>query len=574
MSPEGVSARKRRKQEDDVEKDVSEPSAIVKVTKPSKRGRTGKLAALTQMPLDILYEILCYLTSADLLKLSRMSKAFRRVLLNSSSVSVWKAARRNIGLPECPPDMTEPQWANLAFSSHCHYCFTNGVRSVEWRFRMRVCAKCAKQHLTETRFMPRLGDIPSELLVPNRPAIRHWKTVYVTAQYEKVLCDFSLLAKAEDTDAFLLQRKKEVVEITAHAQKCEIWAKNQNEDRAMKRDRLRVERKNAIVQKLKALGWEKDLESIRYPDDLGDHKHVKAPQRLTERIWANIQGPVIEFMTEMRKKRIERERKAVFMQRKRVAMTVLQEYKNSRLPDEEIMPEAADFCHMSPVKAVIDQSVDVSVDAASFSHIIPEFPSLFATWRDDIRLQLCSVLQRSDGPDVYFHDLGFWFPDFKRRIIPKTDEEALAMLDLASTIFVCRDCGPSLFTFLDMGLGQLQPIFYPEVLGHTCLTRRYIYGVLTNNDPADPSLDLTNATLKRTRWSPRALTLNASIQCIAEELILESGLDPKVATTTDMDELNMYYACLSCAGIHTDARLVAPVYKWRDAVSWRPDSCS
>lgn len=41
--------------------------------------------------------------------------------MSKCSISVWKSARANeLGLPECPPDMIEPQWASLLFSQHCH----------------------------------------------------------------------------------------------------------------------------------------------------------------------------------------------------------------------------------------------------------------------------------------------------------------------------------------------------------------------------------------------------------------------------------------------------------------------
>lgn len=54
MPPKWATTRKRRKQEDEGE---NEAVTLVQTPKPSKRGRAGKLAGLTQMPLDILYEV-------------------------------------------------------------------------------------------------------------------------------------------------------------------------------------------------------------------------------------------------------------------------------------------------------------------------------------------------------------------------------------------------------------------------------------------------------------------------------------------------------------------------------------
>jgi hypothetical protein len=55
MPPKRATARKRRKQEDEAGMTVDD--ALVQV--PKKRGRVGKLAGLTEMPIDILYEVRC-----------------------------------------------------------------------------------------------------------------------------------------------------------------------------------------------------------------------------------------------------------------------------------------------------------------------------------------------------------------------------------------------------------------------------------------------------------------------------------------------------------------------------------
>jgi hypothetical protein len=41
--------------------------------------------------------------------------------MRRSAVSVWKDARANIeGFPGLPEDLTEPQYASLAFDPFCH----------------------------------------------------------------------------------------------------------------------------------------------------------------------------------------------------------------------------------------------------------------------------------------------------------------------------------------------------------------------------------------------------------------------------------------------------------------------
>lgn len=125
-----------------------------------------------------LLQIFSHLHPYDLLRISRTTKEFRRILLHKSSISTWKSSFEEIrDLPPCPPEMCEPAWANLVFSPHCHvccfiilfsvsfrvlppplqYCLAPGIRNVEWKFRTRVCSKCAPSvfvTLSSSRFTP------------------------------------------------------------------------------------------------------------------------------------------------------------------------------------------------------------------------------------------------------------------------------------------------------------------------------------------------------------------------------------------------------------------------------------
>jgi hypothetical protein len=91
---------------------------------------------LPEMPVDILlevryqqpnplcslsYQIFSLLNPLDIVRLARTTKALRRILMSHSAIAVWKAAlTREPEFHNMPTDMNEPQWANLAFSNHCH----------------------------------------------------------------------------------------------------------------------------------------------------------------------------------------------------------------------------------------------------------------------------------------------------------------------------------------------------------------------------------------------------------------------------------------------------------------------
>src|SRR5882762_4357344 len=70
-------------------------------------------------------QITAQLEPLDILHLSRVSKHFRLTFASKHSRHIWVAARQNISMPECPSDLTEPQYAALIFEPTCQVrCFS------------------------------------------------------------------------------------------------------------------------------------------------------------------------------------------------------------------------------------------------------------------------------------------------------------------------------------------------------------------------------------------------------------------------------------------------------------------
>lgn len=107
---------------------------------PQKTKKKGKLSLMvTTMPMEVITEVsdlsslsaqsseyfacqICtYLLPLDLLHLARSSKMFARFLLRPSASRVWAIARLQVPrLPDCPPDLSEQQYANFIFGTHCN----------------------------------------------------------------------------------------------------------------------------------------------------------------------------------------------------------------------------------------------------------------------------------------------------------------------------------------------------------------------------------------------------------------------------------------------------------------------
>jgi len=67
-------------------------------------------------------QIVSYMHPSDLLRISRVSKHFRSMLMTKNAVSFWRAARKNIGMPNPPPDLNDAQYVALIFENICNVC--------------------------------------------------------------------------------------------------------------------------------------------------------------------------------------------------------------------------------------------------------------------------------------------------------------------------------------------------------------------------------------------------------------------------------------------------------------------
>ncbi|KAL6300750.1 hypothetical protein BKA93DRAFT_752464 [Sparassis latifolia] len=115
--------------------------------KQESQVRSRRPRQMPELPFDVLYEIFCCLHPMDLLNLARSSKPLRDILLSRSLVTAWKKARSNVkDLPDCPPDLNEPGYANLLFSPHCHDVGNNEEKSRAFEEQMIESSKAVEMH--------------------------------------------------------------------------------------------------------------------------------------------------------------------------------------------------------------------------------------------------------------------------------------------------------------------------------------------------------------------------------------------------------------------------------------------
>ncbi|KAJ7657980.1 hypothetical protein B0H17DRAFT_1097534 [Mycena rosella] len=527
MDAESSTARRPTKKR----KSDTAPSAA-SAPKRARTSKKGRLAGLLDISLDVVFEIFGNLQPLDLLRLSRTSKEFRRLLMHRSSVTIWRSSLNNVpNLPPCAPGMTEPQWASLVFDATCHIC-QKIARKVDWGLFIRICNKCAKQHL-DTQFRPLESvDMASLLnIIPTRSdPMKPYNRVYLRQALTDIRVKYNAIQDSEEQKKFVEDRKELVKSLEEHTALCETWSESVAENRSTELADLKEERYTAIIAKLTALGWGTELDSMLPSDSLKSHKLVKQPNVLTERTWKTIKPEMLNYMQQMKAKRLAREHAALVVERRAIATKVLRTFKRSQLPWTDIMPGAADFCDFPEIKTVLKQPAEVEVDEHSFESMLPAFPGMIATWREEAVKQLVLTRKRGCKEDAQ-----------------EDDDEIKTRLKLATSVFKCNSCGDDdgdsyfgdIQSFDDgFGLGvRCRPLYWPRVLAHRCLTRAPDYAMLLMF--MDGARDVP--------WRASILSVDTRVAGIVKKIVEACGMDAATTTVDDLDAADPRLACHVCA---------------------------
>ena len=132
-----------------------------------------------------------------------------------------------------------------------------------------------------------------------------------------------------------------------------------------------------------------------------------------------------------------------------------------------------------------------------------------------------------------------------------TDEELCQKLALASTVFTCNcNCGgyDSSFDYSDNEddyWSVSKVLFYSQVMGRSCLTR-VPKMFLWELSASDPSCRLDSCRSERKRWDSSNLSLHTPASRTARHIIQLAGLDPDLATSHQMDQLEVRFGCNAC----------------------------
>lgn len=75
--------------------------------------------------------------------MARSCKTLRNFFMLKASAHVWAASREALNIPDCPPDLSEPQYVDLLFMKGCYVSLISYIIT---RFLSGTCS-CAKHVL-------------------------------------------------------------------------------------------------------------------------------------------------------------------------------------------------------------------------------------------------------------------------------------------------------------------------------------------------------------------------------------------------------------------------------------------
>ncbi|KAL1685994.1 hypothetical protein GGG16DRAFT_65157 [Schizophyllum commune] len=498
---------------------------------PRARRTRKRASRLLRMPLDIIYEapltsslypqILARLAPQDLLSMSRVTKAFRGMLLDRASAqTIWRNALARVpGLPPPPKGMSEPRLVYLIYGTNCqasamHFCGSSRQVDACFSARMRLCLKCEKTRFVEYEDLPTYhilkhffpaGSLDMVNYIPyieriNRGRRQQLFCVRSAARLTREVMDMASGSSKRRMTRDEMHERQQQNNLVRVAYYAAAGLEHSREEDA-ERDRRRRAREAEVIRRLKALGFEKELAT--YPDALRQasylrNKAVKSTNPLSDKHWDRMRGVAVAELKKLYRFRAVSDTTKALSARHKVLVDTYTDFRRS-LPFRAPVPTVGVIANAPSVRALLTQppqqpTPTPAIMQAALAAVPPAF---FEDWR----------MAREDTLLVIIHSRTLSDPCAAAVFAPGSLTRAT--LRLASTVFMNPRTG-ALFS-------------YPHVL-------------------CAPALDIRPPQRPDERGrDPRQLTVRAECARIVRRMAELAGLDPWTTTALEMDELDAWY---------------------------------
>ncbi|KAH8833297.1 hypothetical protein DL96DRAFT_1811799 [Flagelloscypha sp. PMI_526] len=495
---------------------------------------------LDLMPLDVVLEACSHLTSEDLLNLIRTTKALRALLLDRfGAAGAWKCARANYfpALPHCPDDMSEPEYANLLFDTHCHVCMKSRSHEIIWAARIRCCRECLGEgFMSPTELQYHLEQeygagkevvegFPLTQVVPGCPmqVENHWSYYRQDIWYysieiaEQYLDEYKVAWQNSDPRALSEWLRVKVADIASrqeHAILADEWLLAQRDEKALSNARKKEERGEQIISRLGGLGYEQDIAKLseRQRSELLTLPGARSIKPLTDKDWRSLLPSLRSYLDDARVERQQRERTAVIISRITAMIGALGNVE----PKIDSAPRFVDLLGFDPrFKGVLFNFPEDEPEffADDFQDILQDLPQIVGSWREATDSALLDILRSAK--------------DFEHLEPTKND------LTSPRTLFDCH-CGS----------GHLN-LRYDEVLERQCYNSRPWWAYAAYDSRNCSSLD-EYALVRQLglSWTADKLKYCQEFSDLRRTSLELAGFDPASVTWTQVDDKKDMQLCL------------------------------
>ncbi|KAG9124647.1 hypothetical protein FRC07_010799 [Ceratobasidium sp. 392] len=287
-------------------------SAKTPVRKKQVKSKSTRVVGLADMPIKILTQIASNLEPIDVIFLARLNKHFRNLLMKRSSIDIWRGSMENVlGLPECPPDMSEPRYLALVFLKTCTSCGKAGKTEIDEVLRVRLCGSCRKTCLVVWNTVPAgiMALIPfSGKIAPNPRRSNAYSlradVPGLVAEMEKV----KKLNNKEAHQAWAAEKREIVQKRLQHAQLLREFFEIMELFREQEVEDAKADRKEEIERRLEEMGWIFEDMDFDYPGCTNKRawlELVSEPKPLTDRGWPSLKSKLVTLLEGNRKQRLE-----------------------------------------------------------------------------------------------------------------------------------------------------------------------------------------------------------------------------------------------------------------------------
>ncbi|KAI9065744.1 hypothetical protein FKP32DRAFT_457218 [Trametes sanguinea] len=507
------------------------------------RGRRGSLKDLPEMPIDILNEIFSYLHPTDLLSLVRTNKAFRRFLLDSRNVRMWRVCREGADdIPPLPPFLSEPAFAHLLFAPFCHGCGKSPVHKVLWIWFTRYCQQCSQERRGYISNYPKFLDgVPDRqmlvksdrkyseflsLINPNEReySYQRWNN-YHKPQLERFLQEWEAAESSEARKELLERQKALVLEMRKHQRVLEKWWERRQEDRSDQLNEIRKQRYSEVCTRLEKAGWGKELARLRASSD-GQAQLRRIPAlhqatKLTDKAFETISQQMEGLLTNTRKILETEKRRGKLLKGLKVFEQAVQAHyiHVPRNPRMMCRPHFGDFMFQPEVEALLTGS---TVDGLTVADFAPIIPTLGSRWEERIKGQLQAMVRAQvEG-----------IPD------------DIDPLDLAVAVFDCPR------TYCDSTLR------YPEILAHDCLRCNHP----ESNTQYNRDIHAATAKMGLSSMLFSCRSLKDTLISDAKRFLTMLGISPATTTWDELVKKNVLVRRKKCECSHGENNCGA--YTW------------